>query len=191
MEIFTENVYKIILETLIFIFILSTLEFIFFYTIIVPQTKKALHDVVLSKISSQLDYKTAKYFGDVIEINEKINKGLEVLNLQQYQNYHINSIRQVFKIMSKYNGESDKKWMLSTIIILQTIIIIGYIWFTIGKNYGYHINWKVLISSLIITFIIVGLGQILLILVIIPRFKLNNDKKIQSLVLKYFYEQKG
>ena len=81
--------------------------------------------------------------------------------------------------------------MLSTIIILQTIIIIGYIWFTIGKNYGYHINWKVLISSLIITFIIVGLGQILLILVIIPRFKLNNDKKIQSLVLKYFYEQKG
>ena len=109
MEIFTENVYKIILETLIFIFILSTLEFIFFYTIIVPQTKKALHDVVLSKISSQLDYKTAKYFGDVIEINEKINKGLEVLNLQQYQNYHINSIRQVFKIMSKYNGESDKK----------------------------------------------------------------------------------
>ena len=162
--------YSIILESLIFVLVTAIIETIFFYTINVPKVKNAavsgINDGIIDyieKVKKDKDDLFNKLF--ISNISKNINNSVVTS--------YFKNIYELLLFIDKSNNCLNNYKLITVVIFILAMFIILCIIYIYGINKKYNINMKNIAYSTIITLIFVGTAQMILILLVLPKYKYN------------------
>jgi len=186
---FIKKYYPILLESLLFVCLLSLFEYIMYYIILAPDNKKIIQAKVDTDVKKSLNFDI-----NTLNVNnsEELTKQLEKnpLLAKMALDYIQNSESPDFKNTGYryYLQQLDEAMQTENKVRrygVTILIIILFMLLFIFVLYGRYIikvpfNMKQIAASISITFILIVCMQLYFVYIVTPKFKMVNDKSIQK-----------
>lgn len=168
--------YPILLEGVIFVFLLSLFEFILFYVILAPENSVKIQDKVNKDIQKVFQPNLEKLSSDNLKY---------ITLIANHNNGYRYYLSQLDTEMQKEN-KNRKLILVFIIIIFLLMVFILYLYgrFIIKSKF----TFKTIIVSILITYVLIIIMQLHVVYGVIPKLAMTNDDEITNHVYQYILQ---
>lgn len=191
---FIRNYYPILLESLLFVCMLSLFEYIMYYLILAPDNVKTIQNKISKDISKQLNKNTElnqeellQYLRDNPVIAQMVYAYIES---GQGSNLSNTGYRYYLQQLDQIMADENANRRIGVTILIVFLFLLLFIFVLYGR---YIIMAKfsmwAIFTSIAITFIFIVMMQLYFIYIVTPKLKMVNDKSIERAIYEFLLKQ--
>jgi hypothetical protein len=186
---FIKKYYPILLESLLFVCLLSLFEYVMYYIILAPDNKKMIQDKVDKDVKKSLDFDiNTLNLNNSDELTKQLEKhpllakmALDYIQNSESPDFKNTGYRYYLQQLDELMQTENKVRLYGVTILIFILFLLLFIFILYGRYIiKVPFNMEQIAASISITFILIVCMQLYFIYIVTPKLKMVNDKSIQK-----------